>query len=201
MLQSNMLQNDRSRALLDSVMPREQAEEGGIGDLVTYASGFLRRQYPVIIFVTALALAASAIYLRITPPTYTGQVKVLFSNPKAPFVQQQSMLAETPIDAAQLETQIQILKSKAIATAVIDQLKLADDPDFTDSGPLPSVWQAIRRWFGTPPDHQVIRREEAMDGLVAAFDERLSAFRLGFSNVIEITFNASNADRSAEIAN
>ena len=40
-----------------------------------------------------------------------------------------------------------------------------------------------------------------MDGLVAAFDNRLSAVRLGYSTVIEISFNASNAERAAEIAN
>jgi exopolysaccharide transport family protein len=40
-----------------------------------------------------------------------------------------------------------------------------------------------------------------MDGLVAAFNNRLSAVRLGYSNVIEITFSASNAKRAAEIAN
>jgi len=200
MLQSNVLQNDRARFLLDGTMPREQAEEGGIGELVTFALGFLRRQYPTIIFVVALALAASAIYLRITPPTYAGQVKVLFGNPRSPFLQQQSMLAETPIDAAQLETQIQILKSKAIATSVINQLNLAEDPDLRDSGALPSAWQAIQRWLGgTSSDHRA--RNDTIDGLVSAFDERLSAIRLGLSNVIEISYQASNAERSAEIAN
>src|SRR3954471_11460564 len=101
MLQRNVLQNDQAGALLDGIMPREQVEEGGLGELVNFAFGFLKRQYAVVIFVAALALAASAIYLRITPPTYTGQVKVLFGNAKAQFVQQQSMLAETPVDTAQ----------------------------------------------------------------------------------------------------
>ena len=135
MLQSNMLQNDRTRALQDSVMTREQPEENGLGELVNFALGFLRRQYPVIIFTAVLALSVSAIYLRITPPTYTAQVRVLFGNPKAQFVQQQSLLAaEAPIDTTQLESQMQILKSKALATSVINQLKLADDPDFKPSG-------------------------------------------------------------------
>ncbi|MDB5610866.1 MAG: Protein-tyrosine kinase [Bradyrhizobium sp.] len=196
-----MLQNDRTRALLDSVMPREQAEEGGIGQLVDFALGFLRRQYAVIIFIAALAFATSVIYLRVTPPTYNGQVKVLFGIPKPQFVQQQSLLAEASIDNAQLETQIQILKSKAIATSVINQLRLADDPDFKASGrSLRSVWQGIRGWFrSTPPDIQVGQPD--VDGLVAAFDSRLSAVRLGYSTVIEITYSASNAERAAEIAN
>ena len=203
MLQSNMLQNERTRPLLDSAMPGEQAEEGGLGELVNSALGFLRRQYSVIIFTAALAFASSAIYLRVTPPTYTGQVKVLFANPRAQFVPQQSMLAEAPLDGAQLETQIEILKSKAVATSVINQLRLADDPDFKASGrSLSSVWQGIRGWFGSAPlDPQFERQDGPTDGLVAAFDRRLSAVRLGYSTVIEISFSDSNPARAAAIAN
>ncbi len=150
MLQSNMLQNDRTRALLDSVMPREQADEGGLGQIVDFALGFLRRQYVVIIFTAALAFASSVIYLRITPPTYTGQVKILFGSPRAQFVQQQSLLPEASYDNVQLETQLQVLKSKAIAISVINQLKLADDPDFKGSGrSLLSVLKSVRGWFGS----------------------------------------------------
>src|SRR6266568_7133725 len=204
MLQSNMLPNDRTRALQDSVMTREQAEENGLGELVNFALGFLRRQYSVIIFTAVLALSVSAIYLRITPPTYTAQVRVLFGNPKAQFVQQQSLLAaEAPIDTTQLESQMQILKSKALATSVINQLKLVDDPDFRDSGrSMRSVWQRIRGWFGgMPPDRQMGQPDRQMDQIVIAFDDRLSAVRLGFSSVIEIGFSASSAERAAEIAN
>jgi succinoglycan biosynthesis transport protein ExoP len=206
MLQTNMLQNDRTRALLDSVVPREQTEEGGAAEIVNFALGFLRRQYAVIIFTTALALAASAIYLRVTPPTYTAHVKVLFGNPKAQFVQQQSVLAEAPTDNAQLETQIQILKSKAIATSVIDQLKLAGDPDFKDPvRPWHWIWQGIRGRFGSVATDRQAQQDKPTDGLtdelVAIFDERLLAARLGYSTVIDISFNASNAERAAQIAN
>jgi len=202
MLQTNMPQNDRSGGWLDG-MPREQAEEAGAGEFINFAVGFLRRQYVVIVFVAALALAAGATYLRVTPPTYKGQVKVLFNNPKAQFVQQQSLLAETPIDGAQLETQIEILKSKAIATSVIKQLRLADDPDFRGSRDLlEPVWEAVRRWSGSSfLESQAGNREVPIDSLVAEFDNRLSAIRVGFSNVVEISFNASNAERAAEIAN
>src|ERR1700730_10792754 len=197
MLHSNILPTDRTRALLDSVAPREQAQENGIGEAVNFALGFVRRQYWVIIFAAVLALATSAIYLRITPPVSTAEVKVLFGNPKAQFVQQQSVLAaDTPVDSPQLESQIQILKSKAIATLVINQLKLADDPEFREPG---RSWRSIiMAWFGGP--HRA-RPVDPMDWLVDNFDKRLTAGRLGFSTVIEISFSAGSAERSAEIAN
>src|SRR5712691_148543 len=170
MLHSNMLPNDRTRVLLDSVAPREQAEENGIGQAVNFALGFLKRQYWVIIFTSVLALAIIAIYLRITPPVYTAEVKVLFGNSKAQFVQQQSVLAaDAPVDSSQLDSQIQILKSKAIATSVINQLKLADEPEFKEPG---QSWRSIiGEWLGGrhPP-----RSVDPMDRLVDDFDKRLS---------------------------
>src|SRR3989440_2427251 len=195
MLQRNLLQNDRARALLDSSQPSERAEGSG-PDGLNFLLGVLRRRYALIILTAALVFTASVTYLRITPPTYTAQVKVLLANPKAPFIQQQSVLAEAPIDAAQLESQIQVLTSKAIATSVLKQLGLADDPDFEDPGP--SWHQAIREWFGSTLSG---RQANPTDRLVAAFDKRLSAVRIGYSMVVEVSFSASNAERAAEIAN
>jgi polysaccharide biosynthesis transport protein len=209
MLQSNSLQNDRSRAL-DGLIAQDQAEEGGLGELVDLTLAFLRRQYWVIICVAVLGTAASMILLRLTPPTYTGVVKVLLGNPKAQFLQQQSVLAETPVDAALLETQIEIIRSKSIATSVIDQLKLADDPDLTGSGSsLQSIWQRIAQGIWglsgkTPPARNAEAQDRTTDNtddLVAAFDDRLSAARIGWSSVLEISYSASDAQRSAQVAN
>lgn len=198
MLQSNV-QNERTQLLQSGAMPGEQREENGIGELLNFAFGFLRRQYLLIILAGALGLTASVIYLRITPAAYTAQVKVLLGNPKAQFVQQQSVVAEAPVDVAQIESQIQILTSKATATSVIDKLKLADDPDFQNSDESAhSVWQIVREWFGLPPPE---RQADTMDRLVGEFDRRLTATRSGYSRVIEVGFNASRAERAAEIAN
>jgi exopolysaccharide transport family protein len=184
-------------------MTRDGAEGGGLGEIVNFGMGFLRRQYSVVLFTSALTIAASVIYLKATPPTYTAQVKVLFGNPKVQFVQQQSLVPDTPIDLAQIETQLQVLKSDAVATSVINKLKLADDPDFR---PSRSFMGTIRSWFSSPqsPQEQQASSDPQAtpaDGLIAAFEDRLQANRLGFSNVIEITFGSSRPDRAAEIVN
>ena len=134
----------------------EGAGEGGIGDLVNFALGLVRRQRVVVIFTAALALALCVIYLRITPPTYTGQVEVLLGNPnKAQFVQQQSLLADQVFDPTQIETQLQIIRSRAIAVAVIKQFNLADDPDLSGSSlSLSSIWKRIRARFTSPDKAQ-----------------------------------------------
>ncbi|MGY4436165.1 uncharacterized protein involved in exopolysaccharide biosynthesis [Bradyrhizobium sp. F1.13.1] len=144
------------------------------------------------------------LYLRLVTPTYTAQVQILLANPRPLFVQQQSLLAETAFDLNQIETQLQLLRSKATAVAVIDQLKLADDPDFRASGlSLQSLWQRIQSWAptGSRKDNPPDTKGEPSDALVDAFLSRLSTGRVGFSNVIEINFSSSNAARAAEIVN
>jgi polysaccharide biosynthesis transport protein len=203
MLQRNGLQTDRTRAPLSGEARGDQAEGGGIGELVDSAIAFLRRQYMVIILTALLAMAACMVYLRITPPTYTAQVQILLASSRAQFVQQQSLLAEPAFDFTQIETQLQIIKSRAIAVAVINQLKLADDPDFNGSGPsLSSLLQRVRAWVSPPPkDQQSDAPGQPAEDVIAAFLGRLSATRVSISNVIEISFNSSNAKRAAEIAN
>jgi succinoglycan biosynthesis transport protein ExoP len=196
MFHSNLAQNNRAQSLLDNALPLEEAEENGLGEIIDAVLGFLRRQYALILLCAILGVAASIGYLRVAAPTYTAHAKLLFGNPKAQFVQQQSLLAETAVDVAEIESQVEILKSKAVAGAVIDQLKLAEDPDF--KVPAPNWRSKAKLWLGAAlPD----REPDPVDGLIEEFESRFTAERLGHSTVIEITFNASSAERAAEIAN
>ncbi|MCK1716786.1 AAA family ATPase [Bradyrhizobium sp. 141] len=204
MLQNNIQHTDRLRLPANGLPQSAKADGGGISDIINFGIGLLRRQYLVILFTAGLAIAASLLYLRLAPPTYTAQVQILLANPRPQFVQQQSLLAETAFDLNQIETQLQLLRSKGTAVAVINQLKLADDPDFDGSGlSLQSLWQRIRPWgsAGTKKAGPSDAQGEPSEGLVDAFLSRLSAGRVGFSNVIEISFSSSNAARAAEIAN
>ena len=200
MLQSNMLQPDRLRAPIYDHEP----ESGGIGELINSAFAFLRRQYVVLVLATVLGMTACVIYLRITPPTYTAQVQVMLENAKTQFIQQQSILAEPAFDLTLFETQVQVLKSRGMAVQIINQFKLADDPDFKPSPTsLPSVLQRFRALLvSSPPnDLQPPPPNEPQEGLITAFQNRVVVNRIGYSNVIEINFSSSNPVRAAEIAN
>jgi len=183
-----------------------RSEAGGIADIINFSLAFLRRQYLVIIVAAVLAIAFSSVYLQITPPTYTAHVQILLMNPRAQFVQQQSVLADPLFDLTQIETQLQLLKSRAIAVAVINELKLEDDPDFNGSrASLASLWSRIRAWaLLRLKDEQsagLYAPNEPAESVISAFQDKLSASRIGVSNVIEVSFNSSSAARAAEIAN
>jgi succinoglycan biosynthesis transport protein ExoP len=196
----HMPQSDRSRELDEPLQAPEG--QGGIGELVNFALALLRRQYALILFAAVLGLAASLIYLSMIPPTYTGQVKLLFENPKLQLGQQQSILTDSLLDRGQLESHLQILTSKAVLASVVSQLKLAEDPDFKPSTqPLARVFRRMRALLGAEPAQQVVEPASESDALVAALDGRLVAERFGFSNIVEIRYSSSNPTRAAEVAN
>jgi len=181
--------------LLNNSQHEQSWESSGPGP-VNWALGFLRRHSLAMVACVALTLTASVIYLKLAPPSYMAQAKVLLGSSKAPVVQQIPMLDETQVD---IESQLEILKSKTIATSVINQLNLADDPDFSGKDDrLRSAVTAVRGMLGLAPQ---VAKLDPMDELLEDFQTRLWAIRVGTSSVIEVGFTSSNAERAAAITN
>jgi exopolysaccharide transport family protein len=177
-----------------------------VGELVDFALGFLLRQYLVILFVVLLAGVAGVIFLVTTPPTYTAQAKIFIGTQKAEFIQQQSLFAEAPIDSAQMESQIQILQSKAIVESVVEKLKLADDPEFANPpvGLIRRVLQVLTTATAEPKlgaTSSAEARLDATDTAIATLTDRLTLKRVGMSFLIEIGASSHSPDKSARIAN
>jgi succinoglycan biosynthesis transport protein ExoP len=173
-------------------------EEGGVGEVIDLILTFSRRQYPIVIFCALLVIALGYIYLRVTPAQYTAHVTMVIDTRKGAFFQTQSILADAPNDSAQVESQVQIVKSENVAVSVIKDLHLTEVPEFvgSDNSPL----DLVRGVLGAAP--QPRRSEfELMRRAVAAFEKRLEASRVGLSYVLDISFISNDPDRAAQIAN
>jgi len=183
------------------------AQQGGLGDLLKLALDFIRRRYVLIFLGIAVAFGLGFSYLKLAPPTYKATSKMLVENEQIRFVQQQSYVSQGSVDLAHLENQIEILKSKPVAVSVIRKLNLASSPEFnrTISGIVPQIYRLVWSYAGWPanasPTKAVDSGRDPSDDLVAAFESRLDCLRVGMSNVIEITYNASNPYLAAKIAN
>ena len=161
------------------------------------ALGFLLRRYVGIVLLVLLGGMAGAIFLTVRPPTYTADAKILIGTPKPEFIQQQSLLTDAPLDQTQMETQFQILLSKAVLAPIVQKLKLEDDPEF--SSPPGGL---IGRVFGVftnsnSPQPKLDPTETA----ISALTDRLTINRVGWSRVIEIGARSRSAEKSAQIAN
>ena len=134
----------------------------GMADFVSWAVGILRRQYLVILFVAALGLVAGLIYLSVATPIYTAQTNVYIDLHKNPLDQQPGVFGNDPIE---IESQIQIIKSKAVAYSVVKKLQLLDNSEFRIRQKKHFRFFCVPIWR----DRQVTAESDPLEEMIAAF--------------------------------
>jgi succinoglycan biosynthesis transport protein ExoP len=162
--------------------------------------GFVRRQLWVIAGVTLLSLTAGILYLINTPPSFTAQATMIIDTRKSNVFQQQAIIGDIQVDSATVESQVEVLRSENIALAVIKELRLADDPEFSGPGGglVGGVASAVAGWFRSEADWS---ETEKLRVAADAFATRLNVKRVGLTYIIEISFRSLSRERAARIAN
>jgi len=129
---------------------------------VSVALGLISRQYPVMIITVLLCLGMAGVYLLTAPKRYTGTAVLLMDSRKMQGLQTQvGASGDIPIDTAMVDSQVEVLKSETIASAVIKDLRLLDSPQFMreDAGLLSGVTQLFASLFPEekPSDNELMR--------------------------------------------
>ena len=184
---------------------REQAASDSVSgsEALQFIVGFVRRQSTVILLATFLTIALGVFYLVTARPIFTGQAQLLIDTHQVQGLQVSPQLPLMPADtAAQVESQVGVLKSENIASAVIKKLNLAQDPEFIKPGGdlLAAISSFLSGEFesadnAAPSEFELSRRA------MGAFKTRLAVTRIPQSNIIQIDFRSYNAERAAQIAN
>jgi uncharacterized protein involved in exopolysaccharide biosynthesis len=148
---------------------------------------FLRRRLSIILLTCLATLGIAIIYLSTAVPKFTAHAELII-NSKAldPF----AFAAVATI----VETQIEIIKSESIASAVIEKLALAEDPEFA-TGQGSGMISRLLGW--SKPEAKADTAQYAVE----AFERKLSAHRVGSTYLVEITFESRDPDRAAQILN
>src|SRR5262245_57315433 len=200
-----MLQTRKSSSVPDVPVPA--TEDAGLADTASLAVGIVRRHYLMILFATFVATGIGATYLLITPPTYTAKAQIIIDRGKSPLFQQQGVFPDVPIDAAQIESQTQILASERIAASVVKSLHLTEDPAFVAVGVADSLRRKLGNFVRTLDSNVFSSSELATSdsGLVrratATLLRDLQVNRVGISFSIEINYRSHSAERAAQVAN
>jgi capsular exopolysaccharide synthesis family protein len=174
-------------------------ESFAISEAIEQLSGFVRRQFPIFVFITSCCLALGLVYLLTTPPSFTSHAMLLIDSSKLRVLQQQDApMTDVPIDTSQVETQVEILKSENIGLSVVKDLKLAQDPEFVGSGSGLFGWFAGLFSSSSPKVQSETKLDRAALG---SFLSKRTVSRVQRTYVLDIGFTSLNSARSAEIAN
>jgi succinoglycan biosynthesis transport protein ExoP len=193
MLQTNNLHSEINRE------PQAFEIVSGAESLRSFV-GFVRRQFPVIAFVALLAIVLGTIYMITARPSYTAQAQLMIDARKVQIFQQQSVLGDIPIDTAQVESQVEVLRSENVALSVIKNLHLTEDSEFIGSGG--GLLGTLYNFAFSPNESDRAASEfENKRSAVRAFQDRLTVKRIGLTYVIQISFRSYDAEHAAQIAN
>ena len=99
--------------------------------------GFLRMIYRrklLLALTMAVCLGATVYWLANVTPRYSADVLIVIESRPSSIVRVDEMVEDVSADTAQLNTEVAVLESRGLAARVIEDLGLAEDPDFAPDG-------------------------------------------------------------------
>ncbi|MHC1550417.1 GumC family protein [Phyllobacterium sp. K27] len=164
----------------------------GMSDIV----GFLRRNWR---FVGASIMGSVLIaisYLAVAEPVFTATARIVIDPEQARIASQDAVSGTIVIETGEVESQVEIIRSEAIAKSVIEQLSLTEDPELQDEK---SLLSSLAFW--RPGEDKEVEPELTMRKTVAGFLERLRVWRVGQSYVLDVAYNSTDPVKAATVAN
>ncbi|WP_163266772.1 GumC family protein [Chelativorans alearense] len=171
---------------------------------------FLRRHILLLILMTVVGIALGGLYISKTEPTYSAIARLVIDHEQARIASQDPSTGTIIIEAAEIASEVEIIKSEAIARSVIKELNLLEDPEILTSRSWRSAIRSgiafLFTLFRNEPDADeedagVLDEEETMRRTMAGFLSRVSARRVGQSYVLEIGYTSTDPVKAARAAN
>lgn len=182
-----------------------------VRDLLRILQVHWRMMAATTVIVSALSMfAVSQI-----APTYMGAALVMVNQQRSHVFNQQtdpSVLSDLPSDPSSIESQVQMLRSHALAGQVVDKLKLVDDPEFNGAktpsmdrilGIVPRLIDSVSLGSaGTSrPRGSLTAAQRLRERTIGKFLAGLDVHAVGLTTIIEVDFRSASAEKSARIAN
>ncbi len=152
------------------------------------------RKLSLFRYVAASVFVAAAALL-LLPAKYTAVASLQIETQRTPSAAADRAVADTPIDNAILDSQVEIIRSDRIARTVIEKLRLWNDEEFNSN---PGV---IANSQAQSPVSADRKTDIARASVATAFKKNLSVFRYGRSYIAEVSFSGSDPVKAASIAN
>lgn len=193
----------------DRVMP--QAAEDDLIDIKGLIGAF-RRRLGVFLACFVLVFTIVALVTFQATPLYTSTASVMIDIRQTEVMDFEAVLSGLPPDSAAVDTEVEIIRSRALAEKIVDLLELEEDPEFNGRLREPSGMAAFKNsLLGfvsllRPDQVSGVSDPEYTDRLIreeviSAVQNRLSVRRAGLTYVIDISFESEDPRKAAQIAN
>jgi exopolysaccharide transport family protein len=202
-------------------------DSGGGAFSLERAFNAVRRRLPLIGAVTTAVTVAAIAFSMTLPNRYDGVAVVQIDPRKKSISQFEGVVEDLKGDSASIDSEVEVISSRAVALKVIDVLNLRDDPEFRPQSTVRHVFRILglngylpaeqpmepshhvksERRLDQDPNGTLVGRNQPgeatpeRDELATAFQERLKVSRVRMTLLLEIKFTAGDPIKAARIAN
>jgi succinoglycan biosynthesis transport protein ExoP len=180
--------------------PSDNGRERRRIDLVdVYA--FIKSNRQTIAGWTIACLTIALMYSFTATPLYTATTELALDSRRIElFKNNDQVVGDNSWGSQQVESEVEIVRSKRIALAVVKDLNLTSDPDFVDTrgGPFMRLVSAIFGFSDDAPNLPDAERQRiAVDNLLGNLNVR----RMYLTYVLEISYRSPDRLKAVQIAN
>ncbi|MEN6542651.1 polysaccharide biosynthesis tyrosine autokinase [Parvibaculum sp.] len=178
-------------------------------DLVRLFRTLRRRLNVILSVVIALTALATVAVFQLTP-RYTASTQVMIDPQRKNLVNFDEVMSGLGGDSAAIDTEVEIIWSRATARRVVEKLSLTEDPDFNPAlrGASSSIIDAVNpahwvSWLFSSSGataNPANEKEAAIDAAIDAVVAGQGVNRRGLTYVIDISYTSPNAAKAAQIA-
>lgn len=183
------------------IQQNHEAETIDLGALV----GTLWRGKLLIILATFLAILAGGYYAYIAAtPLYRATAVVILETKQESIVDLQSVLGGMSGDTSEVNSEVEVFRSRALMGRVVDRLDLIADPEFNGSLRDPSLMDqvkgTVKSLLGSAAPVEVTTPGRIRDATITSLLAQVTIRNVPQSLVFQVTVETSDAQKSAEIA-
>jgi polysaccharide biosynthesis transport protein len=180
-------------------------DTGALSFDLNVAIATFRRRFRLFAAIAVVVFAAVVLFTLQQTPLYTATAQVMLDVRKEQVTDMSAVLSGLPADSSVVDTEVEVLKSRSLASRVVKELKLEQDPYFNPYLPGAqgaTAWLSILKKAASPtatndPAELQRRRERIVDNLLGGLKVR----RAGLTYLISIDYTHVDPKRAAEIAN
>jgi len=186
------------------------AKGAGGGEYISFRDvwRFLQRHWMIFALFTGAGLGIGGLYMATTQPVYLATTRLVMDPDQGRIVSQDAFTGTVIIEAAEIASQVEIVKSEAIARAVVQKLNLTEDPEIIGGmswqAALHDKLRALFSYFRHGDDGSAkaeTTEDDLMRRTMASFLSRVEVNRVGQSYILEIGYSSVDPQKAADAAN
>lgn len=190
-------------------VPSPDHRRGGQADRLDFHEivSIFRRRIKLFAVVTFVIFELALMLTVTSTRQYSATAEVALNRREEQVTPKEGQVtSDLPAQSADVDTEVQVLTSRALVTKVVDELKLGNNPSYIGLLPSGSLMESVRRRLGQlprrtigtlSPDDRVLLRELVIDHVRNVVDVE----RVKTAYAMTITYTDANPVRAAAIAN